>query len=141
MKSSERHNLHRLFERITPVASVFAVTMGVLVLVGWLFDLDTLKSLLSGSTAMKVNTAVGFILSGISLWGIQTSSQGMLLRIVSRVCAGVVLLLGLLSLGEYLSEMDFGIDQLLIHDATKLPGDIPGRMAVSTAHPDGRGIA
>jgi PAS domain-containing protein len=69
----------------------------------------------------------------VALWGIQTGGQGALLVRVSQLCAGVVMLLGLLTFGEYLSGMDFGIDQLLIQDITSLPGDIPGRLAVNTA--------
>jgi len=112
---------------------VVAVVVGVLVILGWLFDLDALKNVLPGLTVMKVNTALGFILSGVALWGIQSGGQGTLLGLVSQLCAGVVLLLGLLTLGEYLSGMDFGIDQLLVQEITNLPGDIPGRMAINTA--------
>ncbi|MDD5633587.1 MAG: hypothetical protein PHI13_16395, partial [Methylococcales bacterium] len=133
MNSSGQHRPYWLFECVTPAVAMFAVTVGVLVLAGWLFDLDILKSLLPGLTAMKVNTAFGFILSGVALWGIQSGGQGTLLGLVSQICAGVVLVLGLLTLGEYLSGVDFGIDQLLIHEITNLPGDIPGRMAINTA--------
>jgi len=133
LNSSERHHLNWLFEHITPAVAVVAGAVGVIVILGWLFDLDVLKSVLPGLTAMKVNTALGFILSGVALWGIQNGGQGKRLRLVSQLSAGVVLLLGLLTLGEYLSGMDFGIDQLLIRETTNLPGDIPGRFAVNTA--------
>jgi len=61
-----------------------AVTVGVLVLLGWLLDLDVLKSVFPGFTAMKANTALGFILSGVALWGIQTGGQATLLGLVSH---------------------------------------------------------
>ncbi len=73
------------------------------------------------------------ILAGISLWNASPRDQHTLPRIVSQVCAASVLLLGLLTLGEYLSDKNFGIDQLVMPEVTNLPGDIPGRMAVNTA--------
>ena len=133
MNSSEQHRLYWLFERVTPAVAVVSVAVGVLVLLGWLFDLEELKSVLPGLAAMKPNAALGFILSGVALWEIQTGGQGALLVRVSQLCAGVVVLLGLLTLGEYLSGMDFGIDQLLIQEVTSLPGDIPGRLPVNAA--------
>lgn len=131
MTGSERTLLSRLFEHVSQGASAVAIAVGTLVLFGWAFDLAPLKSAFSGLVAMKANTALAFILAGVSLW--TAGTQRRLFRIVSRFCGGSVLLLGLLVLAEYLSGADFGVDQLLIRDITNLPGDIPGRMAFSTA--------
>ena len=49
------------------LAGLFAVVAGVAVLAGWLFEIPSLKSVLPGVVAMKANTAVGFILAGLSL--------------------------------------------------------------------------
>ncbi len=133
MNVSEQRHLYGAIDRVPQIAAVVAAAVGVLVIIGWLLDLEALKSGLPGLTAMKANTAFCFILSGVSLWVIQTGDQSQRSRIVSRLCAGAVLLVGLLTLGEYLSCTDFGIDQLLIRDISDLPGDIPGRMAVNTA--------
>ena len=131
MINSERTRLSWLFELAPQAVSGIAIIVGILVLLGWVFDVALLKSAFSGLVAMKVNTALGFILAGISLWNAGPGSR--LPRIVSRACGAGVLLLGLLTVGEYLSGNDFGIDQLLMADITNLPGDIPGRMAASTA--------
>lgn len=130
MSTADQNRLSGLLGRFPQMAAAVSVAAGALVLLGWLFDLNALKSGLPGLTAMKANTALAFILAGVALWA-QVSRPG--LRIVSQVCSSVVLLLGLLTLGEYLSGVNFGIDQLLIQDITNLPGDIPGRMAVNTA--------
>jgi CheY-like chemotaxis protein len=42
--------------------------VGCLVLLGWLFDIAALKTLLLGALTMKAKTAVGFLLAGVSLW-------------------------------------------------------------------------
>ncbi|MBS1214712.1 MAG: todS, partial [Proteobacteria bacterium] len=133
MTGSERTSLSRLLEHAPRVASAAAISVGILVLLGWAFDLPLLKSALSGLAAMKANTALGFILAGVSLWSASPGAQTRPLRLVSRRCAAGVLLLGLLVIAEYLGGVDFGIDELLVRDVTNLPGDIPGRMAFGTA--------
>jgi PAS domain S-box-containing protein len=122
-----------LFERITPVVAVIAVMTGGLVLLGWFFDIDILKSFFPGLAFMKPNAAVGFILSGIALWGIQTVGQNRLWRIFSQTCSVAVVLLGLLTLGEYLNILPFTIDPLLFKEITTEAGDISGRMPFRSA--------
>lgn len=133
MNISARRRLHPSFDFVPHMVSVIAVAVGLLVLIGWFFNLDTLKSVLPGLTPMKANTAMSFILAGVALWGIEMGVQNRPLRVVAHACAGMVLLIGVFTLVEYISGADFALDQLLIREVTHLPGDIPGRMAVNTA--------
>jgi PAS domain S-box-containing protein len=48
-------------------AAVLVITLGWLVLIGWLLDIDLLKTALPGLDAMRPTTAVGLILAGASL--------------------------------------------------------------------------
>jgi hypothetical protein len=52
---------------ITQSASVIAIAVGFLVLIAWSFDITWLKNWMPGTVSMKANTALGFILAGISL--------------------------------------------------------------------------
>ena len=47
--------------------SIFAVLVGCLMLVGWIFDVEGLKRILPGLVAMNPVTALTFILAGASL--------------------------------------------------------------------------
>ena len=77
---------------------------------------------------MKSMTALLFVLSGISLW-LQAKAQA---RQIALGCALIVTFVSVLTLGEYLFNRDFGIDQLLLRD-TDVEVLHPGRMAPVTA--------
>ncbi len=113
---------------------LFAIVTGAVVLVGWLFDIPRLKSVLPGFVTMKANTAVGFVLAGLSLALLGWATRAVWVRQLSRACACAMALLGLLTLSQYLFGMDFGIDQLLFREEAGAVGTLSlGRMAPVTA--------
>ncbi len=115
-------------------ASIAVTLIGGIVILGWIFDMALLKSVLPGLVSMKVNTALCFILGGVSLWLWHRQSATRIMRRVGLVCAILVLLIGLLTLIEYGFNLNFGIDQLLFKVSTIGVGEVaPGRMAVPSA--------
>lgn len=103
-------------------------------MVGWVLDLPVLKSVFPGLVAMKANTAIGFILGGVSLWLLGSEKAGKRTRHIGQLAALSVASMGLVTLGEYLFGWDAGIDQLLFREAAGSVGTShPGRMAVLTA--------
>ncbi|MBN3907958.1 MAG: PAS domain S-box protein [Nostoc sp. NMS1] len=138
---------------VAKVASVVPILVGSLVLIGWWLGIEVLKRGFPGSPAtMKVNTALCFVLSGLSLWlflkagnkGKRTipnyphSSIFRLLDfptlVISRVCAIAVTTIAALTLCEYLFGWNLGIDRVLFLDSpTSMATLYPGRMGVNTA--------
>jgi signal transduction histidine kinase len=115
-------------------ASIAVTLIGGVVILGWIFDIALLKSVLPGLVSMKVNTALCFILGGVSLWLWHRQSATRMMRRVGLVCAILVLLIGLFTLIEYGFNLNFGIDQLLFKVSTIGVGEVaPGRMAVPSA--------
>lgn len=119
-------------------ASIIIALGGVMVLIGWVFNIPLLKSVHPSLVAMKANTALNFLLIGISLWLLQekkpTQSPNRFTRRIAQVCACLVTLIGLLSLSEYLFGWNLGIDQLLFKEPLGAVGTShPGRMAPNTA--------
>jgi diguanylate cyclase (GGDEF)-like protein/PAS domain S-box-containing protein len=116
------------FKSFSKVVSLFVIGVGCLVLAGWALDTGELKSILPGQENMKSNTALLFVLCGLSLW-MQVRERA---QPIAQVCAFVVTLAGLLTLAEYLFNSDLGIDQILFRD-TSAGVIYPGRMAPVTA--------
>jgi signal transduction histidine kinase len=124
-----------LLKSFSEIMSVVLILVGSLVLVGWKYDITVLKSLSPTLVSMKANTAICFVLSGISLWLLQTKrvNRAHGLRI-AEVCGLIVAAVGFLSMVEYWFGLDLGIDQLVFIEP---PGAVwtvyPGRMALTTA--------
>ena len=129
-----------LVPKLASLAAIVAVAVGVMVLVGWAFDIAVLKSILPGWASMKPNTAVCFILIGIALWlttrqsSISNPHSAIMFSRLARLCGLLAGLIGLLTLGEYIFGWNPGIDQWLAREPDDTVGTShPGRMAPETA--------
>ena len=112
-------------------AGFFSIAVGGLALAGWSFDVTILKGILPGLVTMKANTAIGFLLAGAALSLLTFTPR---LRQGARLCAGVLALLGGLTLAEYVFHLDLSMDQLLFREPAGTAGTLaPGRMAPATA--------
>ncbi len=114
------------------IAGIIVTVVGCLVLIGgWGMNLTLFKSIIPGAAEMKANTALCFILAGVSL-GWQTQQ-----RRSYRVAKGLAIALtaiGILTLSQYLLGWNLGIDQLLFKESPGNPSiDYPGRMGDNTA--------
>lgn len=107
-------------------ASLAVMFVGCTVMVGWLADIQALKSVLPGRTAMNPLTALSFSLAGMSL--LLQSGQSARERLAARSLAVLVGLFGVVKLADYALEMDLGIDRVLF--AAVLGGN---QMAPNTA--------
>ena len=116
------------FKTLSRRSGELVVAIGCLVLVGWMLDIEALKSVVPGLAGMKSMSALLFVLSGASLWLYARQKS----KLLTQACAFLVLLVSMLTIGEYLLNTDLGIDQIFVRDDT--PGALhPGRMSPSTA--------
>jgi PAS domain S-box-containing protein len=123
---------NRPSQRIARIASSIIILVGCLVLIGWSLDISVLKSIVPGAATMKANTALCFILVGISL-GLQTRIRRPRTRL-AQGCAIAVLTIGALTLSQYALGRNLGIDQLLFQDdPVSSATSHPGRMGANTA--------
>ena len=113
-------------------AAILTGLVSFLVLIGWMGNIDVLKSVIPGWVSMKPNTALGLILcAGALILSLpKTAVPCLLARGMSLLAVG----LGGLTLGQYLFTFDVGIDQALFADSFRLlQTSHPGRMAPTSA--------
>ncbi len=89
--------------RFTMFVSWMSMAIGVLSLIGWLLGIHLLTSVLPGHISIKVNTAIGLILLGASLW-LQREERNLRpwVERMTHGAAGLVAFIGFLSLLENL---------------------------------------
>ena len=120
-------------DQFVPICVATGLFISAMVLLGWAFDISTLKSILPQYIAMKANTALGLMLISITL-GFYQEEKFFVSTVIIRVLSGVIFLIGALTLCEYAFGYDFKIDELLFRDSVPPGAQFPpGRLAPITA--------
>ncbi|MBM4103697.1 MAG: PAS domain S-box protein [Planctomycetes bacterium] len=124
-----------LLKRVSEVLSVCIFLAGLTVLIGWILDIPILKSISPKFVTMKANTAICFILIGLSLWLSQEKRMASrLCRLIATLCSFIIFVTGFLTFTEYIFGWNLGIDQLLFKEsAAAVLTSSPGRMALNTS--------
>jgi len=114
------------------LTSFLSMLLGLMVLVGWYTHTQVLLRLSPAFVAMSYNTALGFLLCGIGLLatGRGLSRPARFLTGLSGIGAVVI---GLLTLSEYLFGINLGLDELFMKSYVRSGVTAPGRMAFCTA--------
>jgi diguanylate cyclase (GGDEF)-like protein/PAS domain S-box-containing protein len=124
-------NSLRLYCQVTAIA---VMGLGCVVLYGWAFGIEPLKSVFPGLVTMKVNTAVSILLSGASLLLLLPGASRTLRGHIARFLALVVALIGAATLTEYLFRLNLGIGQFFLRDPKASYGPFaPEHMSPMTA--------
>lgn len=111
--------------RVSLGLSVGVALVSVTVLFGWAFDIGILTSVFPGFATMKINAAISLFCLALALFAPWKPA---------RLLCIVPILMGSLTLMQYLFQADFGIDQMIIQEAGNAPGTSnPGRMSPLTA--------
>jgi signal transduction histidine kinase/CheY-like chemotaxis protein len=106
--------------------------LGILVMIGWWFDIEPLKSIIPGLSTMKFNTALCFCLIGSGLARAPQTQR--LVRRSAAARGALIVVIASLTLAEYVSGRNIGIDELVVRDTGNLLGSgFPGRMSPLTA--------
>jgi signal transduction histidine kinase/ActR/RegA family two-component response regulator len=126
--SQDSYKVYRIAAR---TGGVVLLILGILVLLGWLWKIALLTAFFPGPITMKPNTAIGFVFLGLALFLLTRYSKARSTQLWCAASATVVILVGLVTLSEYLFHFDLGIDQFLFKDVVQ--STYPGRMAHITA--------
>jgi len=120
-------------------AALAAAAIGAFAFIGWIFQIDLLKTMLAGAVAMNPVTAVGLILAGasltLSLVARDRGNKNSRARpaFLARACGLVVAFIGLMRLGAIVSGCDAGVDQWLFPAQVSHTLPLPSRIAPNAA--------
>jgi signal transduction histidine kinase/CheY-like chemotaxis protein/HPt (histidine-containing phosphotransfer) domain-containing protein len=113
-----------ILRRISGYAGGIALVVGVIVLVGWLFDVELLKRIEPHLVAMNPVTACCFVLAGFALVAPRITDEPACLVNVRQAAAVIVCLVGLAKLFDIVAGTDTGIDRLLFASKLAEPGTL-----------------
>lgn len=117
---------------LSKVLSFAALAFPLLSIVGWILDIQFLKQVHPVLPAMQPNTAIALVLAAIAiLFSFNKRSKPIRLLYISA--ALIITLLGVLTLCEYVMQLDFGIDRIFIDDVPTVSQPFPGRPAPQTS--------
>jgi hypothetical protein len=121
--------------RIAKAVSLVVSLAGVLVMIGWIFDISILKSIFPAWVSMKFDTAITFLLSGITLYFIIRAVEGEFDKAPVALCITtliIILLMGILFFSALLG-IHTGAESLFIQEAAGAVKTVtPGRPSVPT---------
>jgi diguanylate cyclase (GGDEF)-like protein len=118
---------------VSRVAAVLVMLVGASVLAGWTFNVPALKSIAPNLVSMTANTALCLSVTGWVLFVQGAAASKLSSKRIGNLLALFAVAISSLSLLEYITNLDFGIDEFLFVDDTRATADHPGRMAPVTA--------
>lgn len=118
---------------VSQVSAVLVMLVGTSVLSGWMFNVSVLKNVAPNLVSMTANTALCLLATGIVLLLKSARTTKPSRTNISILLAVFVVSISSLTLMEYITHRNFGIDEILFIDDTRTAADNPGRMAPVTA--------
>ncbi|HEV2612564.1 MAG TPA: response regulator [Noviherbaspirillum sp.] len=100
--------------------------IGSLVIAGWMLGNKTMVTVVPGSVAMSINTALMFLASGLSLICLHRDTGNALVR---TICPPFLVILSTLILFEHVTDINLWIDLTSVHAALGDGHSRPGRTA------------
>jgi signal transduction histidine kinase len=115
------------------VAGAFVALVGSVVLIGWVLGVPQLTTCARSWAPMAANTAAASALGGLSLVLLTLPRSNAWSRWLGKLCAAGACLMAALTLGEYLTGSDFGLDHIFVRTSEAVFDRNPGRPAPQTA--------
>lgn len=113
---------------ILTALGICVALVGLVVMAGWLVGSSLLVQIQPEFATMKFNTALCFLLTGLSISAIKYHKA-----IFIRCCGITISILAILSLIQWIFDINLLIDNLLIQDKFEDPTAPPGRMSFATS--------
>ncbi|HSN08355.1 MAG TPA: PAS domain-containing protein, partial [Hanamia sp.] len=138
MSIADKKNAKDLFLRLRLLSRFligFIVTIGMLALAGWAFNINIIKHPVQGWVAMNPATALCFILSSLSLGLLADKHSENHQQKLGLFLACIVLAVGFIKLFSVVTGIDIPVDSLIFFNKIKhdVVGNVSNRMAPNTS--------
>lgn len=101
--------------------SLFTIILALIVTIGWLMDIPVLTTFYMSDIAMKINTSIGFLFSGIIFLCLTMGKWNN----TCRFMAFFILVFGVITFSQNIFDYNLGIDQLLQTDYNAIIKGLP----------------
>lgn len=120
--------------KIAKAIAIIVTLAGIAVMIGWIADINFLKSIVPGFVTMKFVTALSFFFSGLILFFmLELQRENDVARTLLPVaCMAVLLLMGILFVSSFL-DLRTGIEELFVKESQSAVKTVaPGRPSLGT---------
>ncbi|MGQ0771883.1 MAG: ATP-binding protein [Nitrososphaerota archaeon] len=121
--------------KIAMMLSLASIFVGTLVAIGWVLDIEPLKSIIPNAVTMKFSTAICFVFSGITVFFLARYRQGKtgVAQIAIPISGLVIFLFMASSLFATVLSLDAGIRNVLVKEESGAVSTVlPGRPSIPT---------
>ncbi|MDY9922969.1 PAS domain S-box protein [Methanobacterium sp.] len=108
------------FKLYSKAFALVVMVLGVSVVLGWFLNIPLLRGEFLGFPGTKINSGLTFILAGACLY-LLNHNLGVKVLTISRILAILVTILGTLTLLEYITGINLGMNQLF---SSIIPGNV-----------------
>ncbi len=115
--------------KFLPATCWLVIFISAVNILGWIADIDILKTAKPGLPSMKFNTAICVVLCSVSVLLAYANKQRHFNTIIPLNL--IVLIISMLTLFEYVFKINLKIDEFLVKEETRF--NSPGRMALTSA--------
>ena len=114
-------------ERLSGILAGALTLLGTLSILGWLTHSDILLHPLAGLAPIKFNGAISILFIGITMLGLEFKIQRAIWFVL------VPIAVNLITLGQYVMNANWHIDELFISDLQVIDTMYPGRVSLTTS--------
>jgi len=114
MNDNNHFDKYRL-ESISEYLSILISIIGIIVIIGWIFNIEALKSFLPFFKPISPISAFFFVIIGVSLFLLQNRRVDKANIQITRILMFIIALISFLILIEYIFNINLGVNRILIN--------------------------
>jgi len=119
-----------MFVRIIGIVIIFT---SIAVISGWVLDIPMLTNISPLWMSMKMNTAISFLLCGISFLLLSRNNLGLITKEFIVITSIILILIGCITILEFVLGLNLYVDEFFLKEKLNSSFIYPGRMTFMSA--------